>query len=99
MAPPADGCASVHRPAWLGRCLAGLRWLVPAALLALMPKCPFCLAGYVALATGIGLSFTVASWLRTGLIVLCCVVLGWLVVRAVRRRFGRGSAGSTADGH
>ena len=93
MRTPADCCAAgktiaAHRPTWFGRCLAGLRWVVPAALLALMPKCPLCLAGYVALATGVGLSFTVASWLRLGLIVLCVAALIWLAVKAIRMRLG-----------
>jgi len=65
-----------------------LRWVVPAALLALMPKCPLCLAGYIALATGVGLSFTVASWLRLGLIILCVAALVWFVVKAIRMRLG-----------
>jgi hypothetical protein len=31
------------------------RWLVPAALLAVMPKCALCMAGYFGLATALGL--------------------------------------------
>ena len=93
MRTPADCCvtgrtAAAHPPTWFGRCLAGLRWVVPAALLALMPKCPLCLAGYIALATGVGLSFTVASWLRLGLIILCVAALVWLAVKAIRVRLG-----------
>jgi hypothetical protein len=49
----------------------GLRWLVPGALLALMPKCPVCLAGYLALATGVGVSLPVAQALRFTLMALC----------------------------
>jgi hypothetical protein len=63
-----------------------MRWLIPATMLVLMPKCPVCLAGYVALGTGIGLSFTAASWLRVALIVLCIGALGWLAFRAIRTR-------------
>lgn len=91
MRTPADCCAgpnTPHRPTWFGRCLAGLRWVVPAALLALMPKCPLCLAGYIALATGVGLSFAVASWLRLGLIILCVGALVWFAVKAIRMRLG-----------
>lgn len=88
MRPRTDCCARAPRPTWFGRCLAGLRWVVPAALLALMPKCPLCFAGYVALATGIGLSFTVASWLRLGLIILCAAALAWFAVKAIRKRLG-----------
>lgn len=61
-------------------------WLVPGGLLVLMPKCPVCLAGYVAAATGLGLSVPAASGLRTVLIALCCVSLAFLVLRLLLRR-------------
>lgn len=43
-------------------------WILPATLLALMPKCPVCVAAYVAALTGIGISFSAATYLRTSLI-------------------------------
>ena len=61
-------------------------WLVPGGLLVLMPKCPVCLAGYVAAATGLGLSVPVASGLRGALIVLCCMSLAFLTIRLLLRR-------------
>ncbi|HEY4262676.1 MAG TPA: hypothetical protein VGM98_21130, partial [Schlesneria sp.] len=42
--------------------------LVPGVLWALIPKCPACLAAYIALATGLSVSVSVASQLRYGLI-------------------------------
>ncbi|MES2696836.1 MAG: hypothetical protein V4773_25435 [Verrucomicrobiota bacterium] len=65
------------------------RWLGPGTLLLLMPKCPACLAGYVALWTGLGLSFTAAEHVRTGLIVLCVAALAYAAGRTIvgwRRR-------------
>lgn len=77
------------RTSGLRRSGAAARWLGPGALLLLMPKCPACLAGYVALWTGLGLSFTAAEHLRTGLIAGCVALLGYTAVRTLvawRRR-------------
>ena len=60
-------------------------WLLPTLTLALLPKCPACVAAYVAVATGIGISFSTAAWLRTGLIVGCVACL----VALAARRFCR----------
>ncbi len=54
-----------------GRTWAVAGWLLPGCVLALMPKCPACLAAYVAVATGLGISFSAAATLRTGLMVAC----------------------------
>ena len=59
--------------------------MVPGAVLALMPKCPACLAAYLALGTGIGLSLPAAEWLRLGALVLSGTLLGVLVIRAGMR--------------
>ncbi|HEY1170707.1 MAG TPA: hypothetical protein VGH19_04995 [Verrucomicrobiae bacterium] len=62
--------------------LAG--WIVPGAVLALLPKCPACVVAYVALATGIGISLPTAAYLRVGMMVLCVGVLGFVLVRCVK---------------
>ncbi len=67
-----------------GRELAG--WVLPTATLALMPKCPACIAGYIALFTGIGVSLTVATFLRWALVILCVSSLTYVANRRLRRR-------------
>lgn len=72
------------------RCCAAARWALPGVVLALLPKCPACLAAYIVAATGVGVSVAVAAQLRLGLVVLCIAALAWLVVLWLRRRFAAG---------
>lgn len=71
-------CCSARRRR--GRELA--RWCLPAALLALVPKCPACLVAYLAAATGLGLSLTTARWIGALVMAAC---LGGLCYLAVSR--------------
>lgn len=70
---------------WLARVARLTRWIVPSAILVLLPKCPLCIAGYVMLATGIGISFTAAVYLQAGFTVLCVASLLYLVVKCGMR--------------
>jgi len=58
-------------------------WILPGALLALLPKCPLCLAAYVALGTGFTMSFSSARILMRTLTALCIGALALCVVRLV----------------
>ena len=73
------------------RCRGVAGWIVPASVLALMPKCPACVAAYVAVATGLGVSVTFAAYLRSSAIVLCVLALLYLTARAIRRISGERS--------
>jgi hypothetical protein len=65
-------------------------WIVPTAALALLPKCPACVAAYVALATGIGISLPAAAHLRAMLVVLCAASLVFITARRLRSLIARG---------
>ena len=58
-------------------------WILPSAGLALLPKCPLCLAAYVALGTGLTLSSSSAHLLLRTLTALCLGTLALCVVRRV----------------
>ena len=64
-------------------------WIVPTVTLALLPKCPVCVAAYVALATGIGISLPAAAHLRTMLVVLCVASLVFITARQLRSLIAR----------
>ena len=64
-------------------------WIIPSATLALLPKCPACVAAYVALATGLGISLPTATHLRTVLVATCVAVLILVTVRRLRSSIGK----------
>jgi hypothetical protein len=76
-------------PALARRCLEIAGWMAPGAILALVPKCPVCVAAYIAIGTGIGLSVSTAAYLQVLLMSLCVVSLSYLVARRVRRLVAR----------
>jgi hypothetical protein len=64
------------------------------AIWALMPKCPACLAAYVFLWTGLGLSLTTVSYVRWGFLALSGVMMVYLAMKWLRR--GHASPGQRA---
>ena len=64
-------------------------WAWPGLALALLPKCPACLAGYVALWTGIGLSMPAATGLQRALVLICgagVLLALWHILRVTRQQ-------------
>ena len=67
------------------RCCANASLLAPGAIVALLPKCPACLAAYLALGTGIGVSVTAAAWLQAAAIVVSAASLCVVAIRLARQ--------------
>lgn len=78
-------CQGKPPRATLARGAEATGWLLPAAALALLPKCPCCLAAYIALFTGIGLSVETAAYIRPALLVLLLASLPLLALAIIRR--------------
>jgi hypothetical protein len=83
--PPAVSAPKGGKKQAFARVSEGVAWLGSGGLLVLVPKCPMCLAAYVAAGTGLGLSYTTAEYLRTGLIWVCVATLLFMAARRVRR--------------
>ena len=65
-------------------------WAAPGAVIALMPKCPACLAAYIALGTGIGVSVPVADNLRFAALAISMAMLGIAALRFFAVSFSEG---------
>jgi hypothetical protein len=84
-APAAAAVFNSKTRSWPRRVVALIQWAVPVVALALVPKCPMCVAAYCLLFTGIGLSLTAATAVRWTIIAFSVAALASLVVRAARR--------------
>ena len=83
---PSNAGDGKRRPGLLRRAWRSIQWLFPTALLVLMPKCPLCVAAYLALFTGIGVSVSTARWIQVLMLVFCLTSLAYLAVRFCRKR-------------
>jgi hypothetical protein len=67
------------------RCVDFGGWIVPSAMLALLPKCPACIAAYFAIGSGIGISMTTAIYVRMVLVLLSVASLSYFAASRGRR--------------
>ena len=78
---------SVVGRSWSRAVVRAVSWIVPSVLLAAMPKCPLCLAAYVAVFTGFGISLAAAKFAWWSVAIGCVAVLVYLATTTVRGFF------------
>lgn len=71
------------RPTFARRLRAIAGWIVPAAGLALVPKCPACLAAYLAIGAGAGVSVPAAGYIRMSLLITFVASLSYLAAKRI----------------
>ena len=74
------------------RCRNIAGWMLTAGGLVLLPKCPACLAAYIAIVTGVGISVSTATYLRILLLTICIASIAYFAARHGRRLFALISA-------
>ena len=75
-----DAAGDRKTPTWVRSVREVFGWVLPSAILVLVPKCPACLAAHVTLWTGLGLSLSTATYLRWVLLFPCVTSLLFLIV-------------------
>jgi hypothetical protein len=83
-----------ERGAWVmsGQCCRGASRgragvaasILPGAALVLLPKCPLCLAAWLGVVTGVGVSAVAAAYVRGAIVVLCVAGLAFVSCLALR---------------
>ena len=83
--PNPQPTAPPRPPTLLHRLWRTTQFLLPTTLLILMPKCPMCLAAYIALFTGLSIPLTTAHHLQLLTTGVCLTSLTYLTLKLLRR--------------
>jgi hypothetical protein len=71
---------------WFHRAGEAAGWILPSAVLALLPKCPACVAAYVALGTGFMMTPASAHLLLRTVTALCIGAVAFCLVRPLLKQ-------------
>jgi len=77
---------------WTRRLIDTIKCAVPGAVLVLLPKCPICMAAWISVGTGLGISVSVAGWVRIGLIIFCISSLSYFVISRIFVKLRKGTS-------
>ena len=78
---------ATNRSPFARRCHNIAGWVLPAGGLVLLPKCPACLAAYIAIVTGVGISVSTAAYLRMLFLTICIAAIAYFAARRGPRLF------------
>jgi hypothetical protein len=82
-----NGISMPRAASWKRKLGSAVGWFLPTAALALMPKCPACVAAYLAAASGFGISLSTASYLRSAAILASGFALSAMLFALVRNAY------------
>ena len=82
-----DCCAHARSqpPRARGAVRGFVEWVLPGAVFLAIPKCPACVAAYIALATGVGVSLSTAAHLRFVAIAICVAAIAYVIAKRALR--------------
>lgn len=63
--------------------------IIPGIMLVFMPKCPLCVAYYITVVTGSGVSFTTAKYMRIALLLVCISSLAYIIITLLQKMYRR----------
>ncbi len=72
---------------FIRRCRDIAGCMLPVSALMLLPKCPVCLAAYIAIVTGVGISVSTATYLRVLFLTLCIASITCLAAKRGRHLY------------